>query len=159
MRVLRRLRRRAERGEGSLVELIGVIVILVALLDIAVCIVIARPAQVAAAGASRACARMAVDTLDAGLGYAQGQAAAFEYLMRAGVAAPSASGAVAPARAGGNTRVTLNNGWARWGTVACTVEVDVPTGAIGIMRRIVGAPTLTITQSTTLTDGAWQSRW
>ena len=153
MRVLRRLRRRAERGEGSLVELIGVIVILVALLDIAVCIVIARPAQVAAAGASRACARMAVDTLDPGLGYVQGQAAALEYLTRAGVAAPSASGAP------GNARVGLSYGWARWGAITCTVEVDVPTGAIGIMRRLVGSPTLTITQSTTLTDGAWQSRW
>ncbi|NWG32711.1 MAG: hypothetical protein HXY29_14650 [Rhodocyclaceae bacterium] len=111
---LRKFLARAERGEGSLVELIGVIVVLVALLDIAVCIVIARPAQ---------------------------------------VAAPSPSGAP------GNARVGLSYGWARWGTVACTVQVDVPTGAIGIMRRIVGSPTLTITQSTTLTDGAWQSRW
>ena len=121
------------------------IVLLVALLDIASFIVMARPAQVAAASASRACARMAVDTLNSGLAWAQGQAAGLTYLQEAGIA--------------GQVGMVAGAGSNRWGAVTCVAQVDVPVGAVGLMRRIVGAETMRIEQSTTLTTGGWQSRW
>jgi hypothetical protein len=142
---MRQLRKRLERGEGSLVELVGMVVILVALLDIAVFIVVARPAQVAAAGASRACARMAVDTLSEGLAYHQGVAAGQEYLSAAGIQ--------------GEVHVAASGYWNRWTGVTCTVNVNAPAGAIGLMRRIIGSDHVEITQSTTLTVGAFQARW
>lgn len=141
---LKRLFERMERGEGSIVEMIGMIVVLVMLLDIAVFIVIARPAQVAAAGASRACARMAVDTLSSGLGPAQGVAAGHAYLEAAGI-----DGAVS----------VLPAAWDRWGAMTCAVRVEAPAGAIGLMRRVVGSDRIPIRQQTTLTIGAWQARW
>ncbi|MBN1286803.1 MAG: hypothetical protein JXB47_15495 [Anaerolineae bacterium] len=138
-------RARLERGEGSLYELTGMIVLLVLMLDIGSFVVIGRPAQVAAAGASRACARMAVDTLSSGLGPAQGIAAGQSYLEAAGIH----SGAVS----------VQPGGWNRRNEVTCTVSVEVPAGTIGLMKRITGVGAVQIQQSTTLTIGAWQSRW
>jgi hypothetical protein len=145
MKRLRKLVERLERGNGSVVEFIGLVVILVILLDIASMVVIARPAQVTAAGAARACARVAVDTLNGGLGPAQGVAAGQTYLAEAGM-----EGAVA---------VHSLHAWDRDAPAQCTVTTEVPAGTIGFVRVFTGRDTIRIEQSSLLSIGAYQARW